>query len=68
MKSVSGKRLCQILELRGWKLARINGSHYIYSKVNYPTISVPVHGNKDLRIGTLKGLMKASGLMESDLS
>jgi predicted RNA binding protein YcfA (HicA-like mRNA interferase family) len=68
MKSVSGKRLCQIIESRSWQLARISGSHYIYSKANHPTISIPVHGNKDLRIGTLKGLLKATGLKESDLS
>ncbi|MBC7855371.1 MAG: type II toxin-antitoxin system HicA family toxin [Pirellulaceae bacterium] len=31
MKSVSGKRMCRILEQRGWTLARINGSsHHIY--------------------------------------
>jgi len=68
MKSVSGKKLCQILDSRGWSLVRISGSHYIYSKANHPTISIPVHGNKDLRIGTLKGLLKATGLNENDLS
>lgn len=33
-----------------------------------PTIlSVPVHGNKDLKKGTLVGLLKAAGLTEGDL-
>ena len=68
MKSVSGKRLCQIVKTKGWRLVRISGSHHIYSKENFPTISIPVHGNKDLRTGTLKGLMKAAGLSEGDLS
>ena len=67
MKSVSGKKLCQILERKGWILVRISGSHYIYSKLDHPTLSVPVHGNNDLRIGTLKGLLKAANLSEKDL-
>lgn len=68
MKAVSGKRLCQIVEAKGWRRARIKGSHYIYSKANFSTISIPVHGSKDLRIGTLKGLMKVTGITETDLS
>ena len=31
MKAVSGKRLCRLLELHGWRLARIRGSHHIYT-------------------------------------
>jgi len=30
VKTISGKRMCRVLEERGWTLARINGSHYIY--------------------------------------
>jgi len=30
VKPVSGKRMCQILGSRGWRLARISGSHHIY--------------------------------------
>ena len=30
MKIISGKRLCRVLEQRGWTLARVNGSHHIY--------------------------------------
>ncbi|MCK5522113.1 MAG: type II toxin-antitoxin system HicA family toxin [Thiomargarita sp.] len=52
MKSVSGKRFCNILENKGWELKRVNGSHHIYMKIGvYARISVPVHGNKPLKIG-----------------
>jgi predicted RNA binding protein YcfA (HicA-like mRNA interferase family) len=27
VKIISGKRMCRILEQRGWTLARINGAH-----------------------------------------
>ena len=68
MKSISGKRLCAILERRGWQLKRIRGSHHIYAMRGQRTIlTVPVHGNRDLRIGTLKSILRTAGLTESDL-
>lgn len=68
MKSVSGRRFCRVLEAHGWQLQRVQGSHHIYTQPGNPTIlSVPVHGNKDLKKGTLAGLLKASGLTEDDL-
>jgi predicted RNA binding protein YcfA (HicA-like mRNA interferase family) len=30
-------------------------------------LTVPVHGNRDLRIGTLKSILRTAGLTESDL-
>jgi predicted RNA binding protein YcfA (HicA-like mRNA interferase family) len=68
MKSVSGKRLCKIVEQKGWVLQRVTGSHHIYenSQINQ-IISIPVHKNKDLKIGTLKALMKIAELTEEDL-
>lgn len=68
MKSISGKRLCRILELHGWTLQRINGSHNVYTHPARSTIlTVPVHSNRDLKAGTLHKLMKDAGLMEQDL-
>ncbi|MBD0390542.1 MAG: type II toxin-antitoxin system HicA family toxin, partial [Nostoc sp. C3-bin3] len=56
MKSVSGKALCKIVERYGWNLKRITGSHHIYANKGV-ILSIPVHGNRDLPIGTLKGLL-----------
>jgi hypothetical protein len=68
MKSVSGKFLCKIVERHGWSLKRITGSHYIYVKQSMNAIlSIPVHGNRDLPIGTLRSIMKDAGLTEEDL-
>jgi predicted RNA binding protein YcfA (HicA-like mRNA interferase family) len=68
MKSVSGKTFAKILERKGWQLIRIQGSHHIYRKPGEVTrISVPIHGNKDLKIGLLKHFMKQAGLSETDL-
>jgi predicted RNA binding protein YcfA (HicA-like mRNA interferase family) len=64
VKIVSGKRMCRVLENRGWTLARINGSHYIYrhSATERRTV-VPVHANEDLK----RGIMRDAGLTDDDL-
>ncbi|QSJ16750.1 type II toxin-antitoxin system HicA family toxin [Nostoc sp. UHCC 0702] len=68
MKAVSGKALCKILERQGWNLKRITGSHHIYAKEGVDAIlSIPVHSNRDLPIGTLRSIMKDAGLIEEDL-
>ena len=68
MKSVSGKRLCKIVEQKGWFLRKITGSHHIYENSEVDKIlSIPVHRNQDLKVGTLKALMKTANLSEEDL-
>ena len=68
MKSVSGKELCKVLERHGWQFRRAQGSHQIYSRSDRSEIvSVPVHGNKTLKAGTQRGIMKTAGLTEDDL-
>jgi predicted RNA binding protein YcfA (HicA-like mRNA interferase family) len=68
VKIISGKRMCRILEQRGWTLARINGSHHIYRHVaTRRRASVPVHANQDLKPGTQRGIMQDAGLTDADL-
>lgn len=68
MKPVSGRELCRVLERHGWTLQRIRGSHHIYAHPGRPEIvTVPVHGNRDLRAGTQRAAMKAAGLTDADL-
>jgi predicted RNA binding protein YcfA (HicA-like mRNA interferase family) len=68
MKRVSGKRMCRVLERRGWVLDRVKGSHHIYREPNHPfPVSVPVHGNKTLKPGTQRAIMRAAGLTDDDL-
>ncbi|NUN63430.1 type II toxin-antitoxin system HicA family toxin [Pseudanabaena biceps] len=68
MKSISGKKLCKIVEQKGWILKKITGSHHIYEKLGEnKIISIPVHKNQDLKIGTLKSLMKIAELTEEEL-
>ena len=68
MKSISGRKLAKVLERQGWKLLRIQGSHHIYGKKNSEIrISVPIHGDKDLKIGLVKHILKISGIDEKEL-
>lgn len=63
MKSVSGKYLCKILEQHGWRLQRISGSHYIYENDGVEAIAVvPVHANRDMRIGHSRPFYERRGL------
>jgi predicted RNA binding protein YcfA (HicA-like mRNA interferase family) len=65
MKAISGKDFCRVLEQHGWTLARINGSHHIYSKPGVTVrLSVPVHRNQSLKTGLLRHLIKTAGLSE----
>ena len=58
---MTGKQLIKLLKQNGWELERIQGSHHIMVK-GTKTLSVPVHGNKDLGKGLLHALRKQGGL------
>ena len=58
---MNGKQVIQRLKMNGFHVARTKGSHHVMKKgsVVFP---VPVHGSKDLKIGTLKNIEKISGV------
>ena len=58
---MTGSEVVKILIKNGWKIDRIKGSHYIMKKKD-KTISVPVHGKKDVPIGTLNNILKEAEL------
>lgn len=68
MKSVTGRELAKALEQRGWSLLRVQGSHHIYGKTGSNVrLSVPIHGNKSLKIGLLRHLLKTASISEEEL-
>lgn len=68
MKIVSGKRFAKVLEEHGWQLDRVNGSHHVYKALGgFATVTVPIHGNKDLKTGTLRALLRQTGMTEEQL-
>jgi predicted RNA binding protein YcfA (HicA-like mRNA interferase family) len=63
MKSLSGKDLCKLLEENAWRCLCVNGSHHIFGKAgSVVRLSVPVHGNKPLKLGLVRHLLKSAGL------
>jgi predicted RNA binding protein YcfA (HicA-like mRNA interferase family) len=65
VKTISGKELCRILEQHGWVLRRVHGSHHIYGRDGDVTrLSVPVHGNKPLKIGLQHHILKLAGILD----
>jgi predicted RNA binding protein YcfA (HicA-like mRNA interferase family) len=68
MKAVSGKRLAKLAEEKGWTLARVNGSHHIYTMTGrIERLVIPIHGNQTLKTGLQRALMKLIPVAEEEL-
>jgi predicted RNA binding protein YcfA (HicA-like mRNA interferase family) len=68
MTSASGRELARLFERHGWRLLRITGSHHIYGKPgSVVRLSIPIHGNKALKTGLLRHLLKMAEIDESEL-
>nr|WP_078129739.1 type II toxin-antitoxin system HicA family toxin [Leptospira alexanderi] len=62
MKAKNAKQIIELLKENGFVLERQGkGSHVIYTKDNL-TVSVPIHGKKDLKLKTLNSILKQAGL------
>jgi predicted RNA binding protein YcfA (HicA-like mRNA interferase family) len=66
MKSVTPKQLIKILESHGFNLQRSKGSHHLFRHPDGRRAIVPVH-SKDLKKGTLLGILKQAGLNKDEL-
>jgi predicted RNA binding protein YcfA (HicA-like mRNA interferase family) len=61
LPSVSGERAVRIFQKAGWQKDRQHGSHVILIKPGHPaSLSVPQH--RELAPGTLRALIRASGM------
>jgi predicted RNA binding protein YcfA (HicA-like mRNA interferase family) len=68
MKAVSGRAFARLVEQRGWTLLRVAGSHHIYGKSgSIVRLTIPVHGNKSLKGGLQRHLMKLAEIEEREL-
>ncbi|MEX1138057.1 MAG: type II toxin-antitoxin system HicA family toxin [Bacteroidota bacterium] len=63
LRILSGKELCQILSKHGFQNVRQRGSHIVMQKKSGDsTITVPVPNHKEVRLGTLKSIIRQSQL------
>ena len=68
MKAVSGKEFARAVEKKSWVLLRVHGSHHIYGRAgSIVRLSIPIHGNKPLKLGLQRHLMKLASLEDSEL-
>lgn len=58
-----GWAVIRAFETAGWSVARQRGSHVILEKKGSEFIlSVPVHGSKSVKRGTLRNLIRDAGM------
>lgn len=60
---LSAREVCRILEEQGFTEVRRRGSHIVMQKkTGTSTITVPVPNHKEIRTGTLRSIIRQSGL------
>ena len=62
LPSVSGIRVVRALERHDFKVTRVSGSHHIMRHPDGRGTTVPVHGNRDVAKGTLRGNLNDVGM------
>lgn len=60
----NARQVLAALRRAGFVVDRISGSHHILVQPNDPgrAVTVPVHGARDLKPGTLRNIMRQAGL------
>lgn len=59
---MDSRSVIKALESFGWELVRSRGSHHIYRHPKDGRIAVVPHPKRDLPIGTVKALERATGI------
>jgi predicted RNA binding protein YcfA (HicA-like mRNA interferase family) len=63
LRTLSGQEVCQVLEESGFVNVRQKGSHIIMQlKTEETTVTVPVPNHSEVRVGTLRSIIRQSGL------
>lgn len=66
-RSMDGREVIAEFEKFGFSVVRTEGSHHVMKKDGHRNLlSVPVHGHKPVKRGTLGGLIRAAGLTPDD--
>jgi predicted RNA binding protein YcfA (HicA-like mRNA interferase family) len=65
LRRISGREMVKLLERLGFQVARVRGSHHFMERGEQRT-SVPVHGNSDLKIGTLRKILRDVGMTPTE--
>lgn len=64
---VTGPEMVGFLQQEGFTLVRIRGSHHFFARGDQRT-SVPVHGARPLKIGTLRSILRDIAMSPTEFS
>jgi len=62
LPSIKAKDFIRIVEKLGFYFDRQKGSHAIYKNTNGLRVVVPIHQGKDIKPGTLMGMIQDIGI------
>jgi predicted RNA binding protein YcfA (HicA-like mRNA interferase family) len=70
LPAITGQRIVRALERAGFVVDRIVGSHHVLEYPGDPTrtIVVSCHSGRDLKPGTLRGIIRRAGLTIEEFS
>ncbi len=67
LQILSGKNVCGILEKHGFVKVRRRGSHIVMQRKSAEgTITIPVPDHAEIRMGTLRSIIRQSGVSRSE--
>ncbi len=67
LRVLSGSEVCAILERHGFRQVRRRGSHVVMQQVtDQGTTTVPVPDHQELLVGTLRSIIRQSGVPRSE--
>ena len=59
--TMNSKQVIKMLELQGWQLARVKGSHHQFKHPTQPGLVTVKHPDGDIPKGTLASIRRQSG-------
>ena len=63
-RQMSGKEIAALLKENNWEFVNSEGSHHHYRK-NKIKVTIPIHGNRSIAIGTLHNIKRMVNFAES---
>ena len=68
LPAVNARQVIAALRKAGFAVERVTGSHYILAHASDPSraVTVPFHGARSLKPGTLRGIVRQAGLSVED--
>ena len=69
LPAVNGREMVRALERAGFEVVRISGSHHrlVHSADASRAVTIPVHGSKPLKRGTLQAILRQAHITVSEL-